>query len=281
MGPSMTALRTTMATMLAAGATVGIGVGVAHASGPDWLEAPDAGRLPPDAQIPNSFPGSPLFSITGCLGNPLPLEGVGIDFEDMYLICIEDAENFYAFTESPNGFIADFQLWLFAADEFGLLANDDDPGLQPEAFIQSPANDGTGQTIPGPGLYYIAITAKPNQALSASGPIFDFILPTEISGPDGPGGGDQINNWNGGGPFVESPYIIRFNPFTACMPLTCVGDCNMDGTVDVADLLLLLANYGRGAECDIAPEDHPDGVVDIQDLLLLLSNWGPCDPSDG
>ena len=54
----------------------------------------------------------------------------------------------------------------------------------------------------------------------------------------------------------------------------CPADINADGTVDVLDLLQLLAAWGPCAAC---PEDiNADGVVDVLDLLQLLAAWGPC-----
>ena len=53
----------------------------------------------------------------------------------------------------------------------------------------------------------------------------------------------------------------------------CPGDVNNDGTVNVADLLALLANWGQsGGPADI----NGDGIVNTEDLLLLLASWGEC-----
>jgi predicted outer membrane repeat protein len=54
-----------------------------------------------------------------------------------------------------------------------------------------------------------------------------------------------------------------------------VGDLNDDGSVDVLDLLALLAAWGP---CPPPPADCPadlddDGVVGVVDLLTLLANW--------
>jgi len=47
-----------------------------------------------------------------------------------------------------------------------------------------------------------------------------------------------------------------------------------DGTVDVLDLLAVLAAWG---DCPGCPEDiNDDGVVDVLDLLEVLGAWGPC-----
>lgn len=58
----------------------------------------------------------------------------------------------------------------------------------------------------------------------------------------------------------------------------CVGDLNVSGAVELADLAMLLSNFGTlsGASCpegDIQP-DGGDGDVDLSDLTLLLSSFG-------
>jgi hypothetical protein len=53
----------------------------------------------------------------------------------------------------------------------------------------------------------------------------------------------------------------------------CPADLDGNGTVDVTDLLALLANWGGAGDGDI----NDDGVVDVEDLLLLLAAWGPCE----
>jgi hypothetical protein len=53
----------------------------------------------------------------------------------------------------------------------------------------------------------------------------------------------------------------------------CPADVNNDGTVDVLDLLAVLADWGgSGVPADI----NGDGVVDVLDLLEVLAQWGPC-----
>ena len=51
-----------------------------------------------------------------------------------------------------------------------------------------------------------------------------------------------------------------------------VGDVNGDGEVGFADLLLVLARWGKA--CGDCPEDlSGNGVVDFDDVLALLTNW--------
>jgi len=60
---------------------------------------------------------------------------------------------------------------------------------------------------------------------------------------------------------------------------SCAGDCpadfNADGTVNVADLLTLIAVWGPCAnDC---PEDlDGNGSVEVADLLTLIAAWGAC-----
>lgn len=55
---------------------------------------------------------------------------------------------------------------------------------------------------------------------------------------------------------------------------SCPTDLNGDGVTDVADMLLLLANWGACDDC--VGDLNDDGVVDVADMLLLLAQWGDC-----
>jgi len=55
--------------------------------------------------------------------------------------------------------------------------------------------------------------------------------------------------------------------------VTCPGDINGDGIVDVTDMGILLNNFGcTGSGC--AGDLNGDGVVDVVDLGILLNNFG-------
>lgn len=58
-------------------------------------------------------------------------------------------------------------------------------------------------------------------------------------------------------------------------PRPCPADCsNGDGSVNVTDLLALLAAWGQvGSSCDIAGVGD---TVNVTDLLALLAAWGSC-----
>ena len=59
-----------------------------------------------------------------------------------------------------------------------------------------------------------------------------------------------------------------------CEP--CIGDLDFNGTVDIADLLLVLTYWSQCPPEDCPGDANGDGVADIADLLLVLANWGPC-----
>jgi hypothetical protein len=67
------------------------------------------------------------------------------------------------------------------------------------------------------------------------------------------------------GPDEGAAYIFTLPPFG------CPGDATVDGTVDLADLNLVLANFGSAtSEGDVTS----DGEVDLADLNLVLANFG-------
>ena len=54
----------------------------------------------------------------------------------------------------------------------------------------------------------------------------------------------------------------------------CEGDINTDGTVDVNDLLTVIAAWGPCKGC--AEDVDANGVVEVNDLLAIIAAWGPC-----
>jgi predicted outer membrane repeat protein len=73
------------------------------------------------------------------------------------------------------------------------------------------------------------------------------------------------------------PRLMREHVDMGADELSWVGDIDDDGHVDVEDLLLLAASFGKrdgdpgfDLRCDL----NVDGVVDVSDLLILAGNWG-------
>lgn len=193
-------------------------------AGPDWEEICDAGSSIGLAQ-PITGGGGSVRSIYGRLG-ACPIAGGGPDFEDVYLIFIDNPGQFCAETvpagESASccgvcppdcqgaiqGTNFNTQLWLFKANGNGLLGNDDDvagpPGL---SRLGNAATDASGAVLNTPGLYYLAISGGPQRdPFSVGGPIFNQATLFEVSGPDGPGGTQPLSTWNGLG--VQGDYEI-------------------------------------------------------------------------
>ena len=53
------------------------------------------------------------------------------------------------------------------------------------------------------------------------------------------------------------------------------GDANRDGRVDVNDLTIVLANFGRTTGMSWSTGDlNGDGQVDVNDLTIVLANYG-------
>jgi hypothetical protein len=188
--------------LMAAGLAVG-----ASASGPEWVEGGDAGRLPNNAQ--NTTGEGPMLGVRGTLGGT----GLGLDEVDMYFINIVDPKNFRVTTWNELGGFSEFNshLWLFrVVSDFngrgglfglGLLSNDDISGDGGEgaSLIGQFSNDDSGAFVDQPGLYLLAITFSGDDALSNGKSIYNFDSRFEVSGPDGPGGQSPINGWTGSG----------------------------------------------------------------------------------
>jgi hypothetical protein len=64
--------------------------------------------------------------------------------------------------------------------------------------------------------------------------------------------------------------------FVADFSLRCPGDLDNDGTVDAADLGLLLALWDTDDSGNTGADMNGDGIVASADLGLLLAAWGKC-----
>lgn len=91
----------------------------------------------------------------------------------------------------------------------------------------------------------------------------DFTLDANV-------GGDVKPSMSGG------EFTLAGN-FTSQLPpvlLPCPADTNIDGSVNVTDLLALLAAWGPNP--DHVADFNDDGNVNVTDLLQLLAAWGAC-----
>lgn len=174
-------------------------------AGPDVIEdilLDSAGPLPASAHVVNDIPLQAINHIYGELSGLSRGAGPIDDYEDMYQILITDPSAFSA-TTSPTcdgrttAYETDFdtQLFLFSGSGRGVLANNNEASFSMGTSLL-PAGALTGAGI---GAYYLAISGLGNDPANDDGLIFDFATPTEVTGPDGPGGGGVITDWRGPG----------------------------------------------------------------------------------
>ena len=65
-------------------------------------------------------------------------------------------------------------------------------------------------------------------------------------------------------------WVQRFEPFFP------VGDYNCDGAVNIADLIIVITNWGPCPDPPAAcPGDgNGNGEVEVLDLAAVITNWG-------
>jgi hypothetical protein len=163
-----------------------------------WFEVGDAGDLPGIHQVPAGT--DPFTAIHGFFtGDALTA--------DMYCVEILDPMAFGATT--TGGTTIDTQLWLFDMSGMGITFNDDDPagGLQSRI---------TGQFVPGPGEYLLAISAGYTyDAVNAAGQEIWLDSPYNVERmPDGPGAPGPITGWIGSP--TPGEYIIALQGASFC-----------------------------------------------------------------
>ena len=164
-------------------------------AGPDWLEQGDAGSTIITAQRPIRPEGAlSLQSVAGTLAEGLSEP----DYEDLYYIRITNPGSF-----SIRPAFADFNVVLYLfnitvnGEGYGLLGNDNESPTSTLPKLTAMSTDGTGVQISVPGDYVLAVTGFGRTPVSRGGAIFNLASPTEISGPDGPGGFNPLSAWTG------------------------------------------------------------------------------------
>jgi MYXO-CTERM domain-containing protein len=177
--------------------TIGLALSVAATTvalaGPDWQEIGDAGKFAGSAQ--RTLGVGAIDSISGEFA-----AGFGEnDYEDMYLIRIDNPQAFSITVTSSVGQVGLFLFNVTQANEgFGLIARTESGALT------STSNDGTQAAVNNPGIYAIAIAVPGWWPSSNGGRIFNFTTEGETSGPDGVGGLLPHTGWQGtAGPIGE------------------------------------------------------------------------------
>ncbi|MDG2200538.1 MAG: hypothetical protein P8K80_05095 [Phycisphaerales bacterium] len=95
---------------------------------------------------------------------------------------------------------------------------------------------------------------------------------------DGKTTGDRImlarNHTNWDPDFHDEPsWELMTPPEDLVEVMDCLADVDLDQSVDVTDLLILLSDWNK----DASPADlNGDAAVNVMDLLVILEGWGPC-----
>lgn len=150
-----------------------------------WEEQQDAGDLPETAQ---SLPARAIPAIRG------RLEEADVD---MFALYIADPSEFSATTILGAAF--DTQLWLFDAEGRGIAYSDD--------FDNSFQSTLTGNCVPDPGVYYLAISRYPRYPVGCQERFLWFLEAQLSCQPNGVDASSRIVAWRERTP-RSSEYLI-------------------------------------------------------------------------
>jgi hypothetical protein len=53
-----------------------------------------------------------------------------------------------------------------------------------------------------------------------------------------------------------------------------LGDVDLDGDVDLMDLMVVAGNYGQSPPADLRADVDGDGDCDLMDLMIVAGNYG-------
>ncbi|MEP0848412.1 MAG: S8 family serine peptidase [Phycisphaerae bacterium] len=145
-----------------------------------WIEQGDA---------PSTMPGQ----ATGGTGPLMHIQGQLQSHFDVDVFCIQIVDPWAFMASTLGGAAFDTQLFLFEPGGMGITHNDNASPVDPQSMI-------TGQFVPVPGVYAIAISAFNRDAVNTNVlPIWED-APFDIERPpDGPGAPGPLASWIGAG----------------------------------------------------------------------------------
>jgi hypothetical protein len=98
----------------------------------------------------------------------------------------------------------------------------------------------------------------------------EFLRDANITDTKGQIAYDQ---WVIGG--MSVPIVMDSSMIDVSTSEPILGDVNGDGVVNVADLLLMISQWGQCPTTGDCPADlNDDGYVTVTDLLIAIGNWG-------
>jgi hypothetical protein len=179
-----------------------------------WTETGDANQTVAGAQ--GTTGSGPLTAIVGSV---IPNDRV-----DMFVITITDPLLFSASTVGGAAF--DTQLFLFTMAGMG-VAHSDDTATSTQSTL-------TGQFVPAPGNYLLAISIYDRDPVSALGQALwnDTPFTTERA-PDGPAAGSPLANW-GGSSGAGGAYTIGLTGATFSTLVPAPGTVMLAGLAGLA-----------------------------------------------
>lgn len=166
------------------------------AAAQNWNESFDSGDMIATADV--TIGAGPLTSIMGA-------HIAQFDPTDMYCVSIPDLSAFQAYLVCTT--LDDRDLWLFDANGYGIGMDD---GC---AFSVTRVSGQFGSTS---GLYYLAVTADVNEALSSTGSIWDPPIVSGERAPDGPGAANPLTVWVNAVNVLTSPYTVYLSGAEFC-----------------------------------------------------------------
>jgi len=161
----------------------------AGAASATWEESGDAAGIPATAQAATG--SGALTRITGRISH--------FNDDDMFRLCLTGGGTFSArvVPRALSNTFLDPQLFLFDARGRGVYANDDvGVGVELTESLHPLLPAAHPLTPTAAGVYYLAISSYDNDPVSPRGPIFEDVDSTAVIGPDGPGGGRRVIDWD-------------------------------------------------------------------------------------
>jgi hypothetical protein len=120
-------------------------------------------------------------------------------------------------------------------------------------------------------------------------PEFDLSWHTIDGGGGASAGGafelvGTIGQHDPGAPLAGGPFMLTGGFWAEASPaVSCHGDVNNSGAVDVDDLIAVVLGWGGCAGCppahcptDIAPIPDGNCATDVDDLIAIILAWGDC-----
>ena len=223
------------------------------------MSAPEEVALPVDTSISGSWDGVVTLTSTSPEVQTVPeivkLSGDVIEHANASFAFDEDLDWYtYDISFDGNSGVQSFNVWLFnyGFDGSQSLLEIDDVTTPDLPIVFNGLSTNSVGSIPALMEFEIDTDSVPPDTYTS-------FLPISFSDEDLAGEQNGI-----------SMLTVRVDVIPST---SCDADFDGDGEVDVADILILIADWGGS---DPAHDLDGNGIVGVSDLLLLIAAWGPC-----